>query len=863
MLSFRPAWPLHTAALALLFAPLSQGQSAGQPGPAAAPAPPPGDGRLPRGAVARLGPVHYPRPQQVRCVAFSADNRLVAFSPDAVTVVLREVRTGGELRRIAVPDEWVKVLAFAPDGKTLAVGSRQVRLWDVATGKEVRHFGASAHLLKALAFAPDGKTLAADGADAALRRWDVATGKELPALGGRESNVYAVAFSPDGKLLAAASWDQAVRLWDVATGKPRGVCKGHAHWPLALAFSPDGKLLVSGDRGGAVRLWDVATAREARSFAGHTDSVLAVAFAPDGRSLVSAGKDGTVRVWDAATGKERARVGAQARGLGGLSVGREGTLTVIDQAGEVEVWAWRPGGEIRQVAGGTYEAVFAVEFTPDGKSVVTVDKHGTTRVWDAASAKEVGAFKAEPVPLALSAGGRVLAAQDKAGRVVLRGAATGKRLGAVQRASGQGGWALRPDGRALASASWADREVSVWNAADGRRLHRFPGAAGWRAGPLGGGLGALGGGLGVGGGALGALGGTPGGPLQGSLCSLTYSADGRSLAVGWEHAVRVWRLDTGLSLRPFEREPAEDEGLRGGAVAFSPDGRTLATVGLDGAIRLWEVSTGRLRWRTAHEATRVFCPALRFSPDGRVLAVPTGRPRNCAHVFDLATGQEGKTPGGHAGELTCLAFSPDGTRLASGSEDASVLLWDVRKLLGPAPPAPAAPTAADLDAWWRDLASADGRRAYKAVWRLAAAPAQSVPLLRERLRPAAPVDGKRVERLIADLDADEFAAREAASRELEALGQRAESALRRALARPESFEAKRRAERLLGPLEAGRQAAEHLRELLALEVLETAATPEARELLRALAKGAPDAALTLEAAAALGRLGRRSGAPHR
>jgi hypothetical protein len=204
-------------------------------------------------------------------------------------------------------------------------------------------------------------------------------------------------------------------------------------------------------------------------------------------------------------------------------------------------------------------------------------------------------------------------------------------------------------------------------------------------------------------------------------------------------------------------------------------------------------------------------------------------------------------------------FSPDGARLASGSEDASVLLWDVRKVLGPAPPAPALPTAADLDAWWRDLARADGDGAYKAVWRLAAAPAQSVPLLRERLRPAAPIDGKRVERLIADLDADEFAAREAASRELEALGQRAGPALRRSVAGRGSVEAKRRAERLLGPLEAGRQAAEHLRGLRALEVLEAAATPEARELLRALAKGAPDAVLTREAAAALARLGRAPG----
>jgi hypothetical protein len=351
----------------------------------------------------------------------------------------------------------------------------------------------------------------------------------------------------------------------------------------------------------------------------------------------------------------------------------------------------------------------------------------------------------------------------------------------------------------------------VWNVVNGRCLQRFRGAEGWRAGRPAlqlGGLGNLGGQFGLaGGGALGG-GGLVGGPPQGGgLCSLTFAADGRSLAAGWGHAVRVWRLDAGQSLRPFEGAPPEGEGLRAGVVAFSPDGRTLATAGPDGVVRLWEVSTGRLRRQTLIVAGPF--PALRFSPDGRMLAAAAGGLRHGVHVLDLAAGQDRESGRGHQAPVTCLAFSPDGTRLASGSEDAGVLLWDVRKLLGRAPPAPAAPTAAGLDALWRDLSRADAEQAYAAVWRLAGAPSASVPLLRGRLRPAAAVDGKRVERLVADLDADAFAVREAATRELEALGPRAEAALRRAAARPASREAGRRAERLLARLEraaAGRAA---------------------------------------------------------
>jgi hypothetical protein len=167
----------------------------------------------------------------------------------------------------------------------------------------------------------------------------------------------------------------------------------------------------------------------------------------------------------------------------------------------------------------------------------------------------------------------------------------------------------------------------------------------------------------------------------------------------------------------------------------------------------------------------------------------------------------------------------------------------------------AEPTPRRLEELWRDLGGADAGRAYDAVWRLAAAPRQAVPLLRGRMRPAAPVPAGRIARWVADLDDDNFAVREQASRELEAAGGAARAALQKALAGEPSAEVRRRAEALLQKLDGAAPSPGQLRPLRALEALEQCGTPEARQALRELAEGAPGARLTEEARAALRRLG--------
>jgi hypothetical protein len=215
---------------------------------------------------------------------------------------------------------------------------------------------------------------------------------------------------------------------------------------------------------------------------------------------------------------------------------------------------------------------------------------------------------------------------------------------------------------------------------------------------------------------------------------------------------------------------------------------------------------------------------------------------------------------GHRGPVEHAAFSPDGKRLVTAGEDGAVV-WDLTRDEKPLP-RDFHLAEQDLPALWADLGSDEGGKAYAAARLLRADPARSVPFLQDRLKPKGEgPDEKKVKQLIAGLDDDEFATREAASRDLEKIGPPAEAALRAALAAGPSPEAKRRLENLLKREGNEVLTPERRRDVRAVRVLEQAGTPEARKLLEALAKESPVWSVTQEARAALQRLDRRDTKP--
>jgi hypothetical protein len=343
-------------------------------------------------------------------------------------------------------------------------------------------------------------------------------------------------------------------------------------------------------------------------------------------------------------------------------------------------------------------------------------------------------------------------------------------------------------------------------------------------------------------------------PKNGGAKCLAISPDSRILATGgMDRVIRLWDVAARKEVRQLVGQQGAIWSL-----AFSPDGKTIAAVTAKGAgvfiagdgdrnIRAWDVATGRLLRTMNGPPDGSWCIA--WSPDGRVLA--TGDEDSRIRLWEWATGQERACLVGHEGPVTALAFTAGGQRLVSGSSDTTGLVWDLRPGKGPVP----AMRSKDMAELWANLAADDARKAYQALVACCAIPEQSVAWLQARLRPAIAPDSTRLARLIADLERVQFAVRDRAVRELAALGDLAAPALRRELENRPSLETRQRLERLLRSLDE--LTPDQRRGIRAVEMLENIGTPAARKLLQTLASGAPTARLTREAQAALDRLNRK------